>query len=839
LPCNYPIAFSGDDMMKKLSSGWFVSIKWKLVIGISLFMLLVGSILGAVAFHKLKVQQEYQLEGQAFRLAQSLRASLNQQLEKAALSAGQLVFMLEEHDTGGGVDQNFMRLTDKHWLDIQLLWNLQAIALVNEGRAVQQGGERLTTRDSQWLDSNSQAVKPVWRVECHQACHFQALVPVVFKGEMRSIFLVMDLAEILARLRVDDEIELAVFGPALMQKEGVHFWGRRLYSVSNSVRSMPLLGEAEAGLEWAQLTQTHSSYELKRESWALWNFPLGNANDGPSLLVMANIHEWQALLRQFQQSVLGIILLSLLLTGVLVTLLIWSPMSRLNRHAQLLPLLADHRFDELRQAMPRTHSGLLDEVDLLNVATHRLTDRLQSLELEVDASTLELRRLAMLDSLTGLPNKAMLLHELNKAIACVGRLHSQLALLYLDLDEFKRINDSLGHSEGDELLRIIAGRLNNCVRDMDTVFRQGGDEFLILLRCVRTEQDVRTVIHKVFACLQKPIALKNHKLIVTTSIGVALCHSPSMSAEELIRHADLAMYQAKGAGRSNFRMFSPEMQLKANNRLMIEQDIGAAISEKQLTLFLQPIVALPDGELKGFEALIRWFHPKRGLIMPGDFIPDIEESDAIIQVGNYVLEQGIALLGRLLESGWNELYLALNLSAKHYLSPGLTDFIQRLLAKQGISPARLLLEVTEESVIEQVDQAMAVMVELKQLGVRIAIDDFGTGYSSLSYLKQLPFDVLKIDRCFTSGVLENGVDTHIVTTVIDLAHNLQRIVVAEGVETQGQADFMAKMGGELAQGYLYSRPHDEAHIMSILELMEEDHIWPKADMLMGHGKLVG
>ncbi|MCG9722736.1 GGDEF domain-containing phosphodiesterase [Shewanella sp. Isolate7] len=315
-------------------------------------------------------------------------------------------------------------------------------------------------------------------------------------------------------------------------------------------------------------------------------------------------------------------------------------------------------------------------------------------------------------------------------------------------------------------------------------------------------------------------------MIVTTSIGLAYCNSSRLSAEELIQHADLAMYQAKSAGRSNYRVFSEEMLHQANNRLMIEQSIGSAINEEQLVLFLQPIVELPSGRLRGFEALIRWFHPERGLIMPGDFIPDIENSEAIIEVGNYVIRKASELIARLNSAGWDDLYIAVNLSAKHFLAADLLTVVRQEVEAQQISARSLVLEVTEESVIEQVEQAMAAMVSLKALGVRIAIDDFGTGYSSLSYLKQLAFDLLKIDRCFSANVLDGEADTHIITTVLELAHNLGREVVAEGIETQQQAECLSCQRCELGQGYYFSRPLDVASVFVVLQEIAETRLWP-------------
>lgn len=836
--------------MRFFNGRYFISLRWKLVAGVLVLLTSVGLVLGVFTYKQLINQQSYLLGNQQQRLAQNLTTSMRLAIDRASLAALQLSSLLGKPHSNLVEAQAPSRVVtheelNELWPDLQLFWDLNSLSIINkEGRVDVHAGASLSGDDYVWFTSSLDVLEPSYRFHCRDICTLQVLIPTILNGQMHYILLESGLTDILNRFRINDEFELAVLGPEQTSLSAAFnvspYWNRKLYSLSNRTESESVLREATKQWTWSELAKGDGVYDINNQPWALWVFPFEhNDKNSPVLLVLSNISNWHALLYQFQQNLLGTLLFAVLLCGGLIMVLVWSPVRRLGQHAQMLPLLAEHKFDELRQALPKKGRGLIDEVDLVNIATHRLADRLQGLEGEVDSYTKELERLAMLDTLTGLPNRAMLLHELNKAVACVGRIHNQIAIMFLDLDEFKRINDTLGHSIGDDLLKIVAARLGNSVRAMDTVFRQGGDEFIILLRGMKNNQDVRKVIHKIFASLQQPIVLGKSRLTVTTSIGVVFCKSQNVNSEELIKQAELAMYQAKEGGKSNYRVFTQEMLQQANNRLMVEQDIGLAVEEHQLSLFLQPIVALPDGKLKGFEALIRWFHPERGLIMPGNFIPDIEQSDAIIDVGNYVLAQGVAMLERFRREGYEDIYLAVNLSARHYLASGLTKYIKILLEQHGVPPACLLLEVTEESVIQELDKALVVMRELKDLGVRIAIDDFGTGYSSLSYLKQLPFDVLKIDRCFTSGVLEGGVDTHIVTTVIDLAHNMDRTVVAEGVETQEQNAFLARAGCELAQGYYYAKPQHEEKVFELLSQMGDDNIWPKDVELISPARKLG
>ncbi|MCH4292951.1 EAL domain-containing protein [Shewanella sp. 3B26] len=812
--------------MTKVSPGsWFLSLRWKVLITVFFLMTVLTLVLGNFAYRELGRQQGFLLESQQHTLQQNLSHAVSQAVDVAVSSAHQVLLL-----AGSRVFEPKLSHSEFEalWGEVQLAWGLDAFGRIAQNSHSGFYLGRLPGDDEyKWFQRWSRASVPIWRIHCVERCLLQVQVPVLKHKVAHRFYLEMELTSLLTSFRSQDEFELAVLSGREDSANADLFWGRKLFNISNRQTSLPLLEEARASLSWQDVTAKQRLYRLHGEPYALWYFSLDASDDGPGIVVLWQLDEWHQLLKAFQQNILGLLLIALLLTGALMALVAWSPIRRLEGQTRMLPLIAERRFDEVRTSLKPRTALFLDEVDMMGSSMLELADRQQSLEQDVDAYTRELERMAMLDVLTGLPNKAMLIHELNKAIACVGRVHDRIALLFLDLDAFKRINDALGHNEGDELLKIIASRLNNSVRSMDTVFRQGGDEFLILLRGIRDEQDIRRVIHKIFAALQQPVVLGNHKLIVTTSIGVAMCDSPSVNAEELIKYADLAMYQAKDAGRSNFRVFTEDMLHHANNRLMVEQDINSAIAERELSLFLQPIVGLKDGHIKGFEALVRWFHPSRGLIMPGNFIPHIEESDAIIKLGNYVLAEAVEILKRFRLLGWDDIYIAVNLSARHYLTPGLSDYIKKLLSSSMVPPQSLLLEVTEESVIEQVDKAMEVMRELKLLGVRIAIDDFGTGYSSLSYLKQLPFDVLKIDRCFTAGVLENGADTHIVTTVIDLAHHLGRTVVAEGIETELQCEFLEAAGCELAQGYLYSKPITEEKTLEVLESIAITRRWPK------------
>lgn len=423
----------------------------------------------------------------------------------------------------------------------------------------------------------------------------------------------------------------------------------------------------------------------------------------------------------------------------------------------------------------------------------------------------EIHNLAFYDVLTQLPNRRLLMDRLGSALLSTARNHLHGALLYLDLDKFKVLNDTLGHDHGDLLLIEVAHRLRSCVREMDTVARLGGDEFVILIEDVDASSDVSSrkismIAEKIRSTLSAPYQLKHASYISSPSIGVALFCGESETVESLIKHADMAMYKAKDSGRNTVRFFDPAMQLAVEARASLEADLRYAILEQQLHLYYQIQV---DNERHpiGAEALVRWIHPVRGMVSPAQFIPIAEESSIILDLGNWVLETACRQL-----SAWtnNEqsrhLALAVNVSAQQFKQDDFVGDIERLLNVYQLKPSNLKLELTESVVLNNVSEVIAKMHALKALGVQISLDDFGTGYSSLSYLKILPLDQIKIDQSFVRDITTDPNDEVMVKTIIDMAQNFRLNVIAEGVETESQLAFLRKKGCMSYQGYLFSKP---------------------------------
>jgi diguanylate cyclase (GGDEF)-like protein/PAS domain S-box-containing protein len=419
---------------------------------------------------------------------------------------------------------------------------------------------------------------------------------------------------------------------------------------------------------------------------------------------------------------------------------------------------------------------------------------------------IKMEQLAYVDSLTGLANRILLRDRLEQSLKAVQRNGSHMALLYIDLDQFKRINDSLGHDVGDALLMQVADRLRHCVRHQDTVARMGGDEFVILLTDIDGMASASSVARKILDSMREPHKLLRHEIIITPSIGITIAPDDSLNADILLKNADLAMYRAKEQGRNNYQYFTEEMNARVLDQLLMEHELRRAISNNELQLVFQPQMELSSGKLVGVETLVRWQHPEKGLLSPDHFIPVAEETGLIVQLGEWVLINACRQWRSLQQVGKPPVKLAVNLSARQFRDPELVDMIQRALTITNFQPINLELEVTETILMEYLDHAVEVLKQIKSLGIAIIIDDFGTGYSSLNYLKRMPLDMLKIDKSFISDIPNSQDDMEIAAAVIAMAHKLNLKVVAEGVETEAQWNFLKNNQCDIAQGYLMGRP---------------------------------
>jgi diguanylate cyclase (GGDEF)-like protein/PAS domain S-box-containing protein len=422
------------------------------------------------------------------------------------------------------------------------------------------------------------------------------------------------------------------------------------------------------------------------------------------------------------------------------------------------------------------------------------------------AMALQILHSAEHDFLTGLPNRLLLSDRVGQAISMATRHGNKVAVLFLDLDGFKHINDSLGHPAGDKLLQSAGKRLADCVGESDTVSRQGGDEFVVLLSDVEKWEDAAVTARRLLRSLAEGHAVDQHDLHITASIGISVYPDDGLDAETLIKNADTAMYQAKENGRHSYQFFKPAMYARAVERQLIEEGLRRAVERQELTLYYQPKVCLRTGKITGAEALLRWTHPGRGLVSPAEFIPVAEDCGLIIPIGNWALREACRQTKAWIDAGLPMGSIAVNVSAIEFRGDNFLPGVLAALADTGLSAEALEIELTESVLMKRAEVAETILAALREIGVQVAIDDFGTGYSSLSYLRKFPVDILKIDQSFIRQIGATPDETGIVTAVVSMAHSLKLKVVAEGVETLEELEFLRAHHCDEVQGYYFSRP---------------------------------
>ncbi|MGN6701445.1 MAG: putative bifunctional diguanylate cyclase/phosphodiesterase [Burkholderiaceae bacterium] len=465
---------------------------------------------------------------------------------------------------------------------------------------------------------------------------------------------------------------------------------------------------------------------------------------------------------------------------------------------------------EEARALREKLAALEEQLRQLREANEHLVGATLHAQTLSDAMELAKRQLfhaAHHDPLTGLPNRKHLHDQLERAMALAGRYGQKLAILFLDLDRFKHVNDSLGHSVGDRLLQSVATRIRQCVRGSDIVSRQGGDEFLVLMPCIAHEDEAVRLASKIQAAIGAPHAIDGDCLLqVTASIGICLYPDHGSDPDALVRCADGAMYHAKEQGRDHCHVFSQELEDRAIERQVLENSLHGALDRGEFVLHYQPRVDLATGGIAGAEALLRWRHPQRGIVHPAQFVPVAEDNGAIIAIGQWALRTACAQMRAWLDTGLPLGRIAVNVSALEFRSRGFLDGVRAILADTGLDPHCLEIELTESVLMKDAASAVAVLASLDALGVQLAVDDFGTGYSSLNYLKRFPISALKIDQSFVRGLETIAEDAVIVGAVIGMGKSLNLKVIAEGVETDEQLAFLRQHHCDEVQGYLFGRP---------------------------------
>lgn len=545
-----------------------------------------------------------------------------------------------------------------------------------------------------------------------------------------------------------------------------------------------------------------------------------------------SIHDRTAQVNQMNRYQKGVFASAILLFVVFTTathLSFRRLRKRLLNLSTRLPLLAEQQYEAFSSSKLSKHQrhlfGFSDELDDLEEATEELSNQLASLNKQNVRNLEKLEQMAMYDGLTDLPNRNMLNYQIEKQLAQSQRSNKFVALLFVDLDDFKKVNDAFGHEVGDQLLKVAGHRILQTVRDADVVTRFGGDEFVVLITDIDASVQAERVAKKLVSAFAQPILVDANTFHISISIGVSVTQSAQLSSVELLKHADIAMFEAKRMQGSVYRLFDSNMNQRVMRRVDLESAARSAMLDNQFRLALQPIIDLQSRQLIGFEALLRWHHPEKGLIPPGEFIPILENTPFMLQLDYWLIARACRLIQSLEESGFTTLKMCINLSASQFADASLVKYLSEQIGKYDINPQNMQLELTETALVADMASTVSVIEKIRELGCKIAIDDFGTGYASLSYLKNIPADVVKLDQSFIQGMMDNQSDRNIVFATISMVSGIGKVVVAEGIEIPTQYEILCHFGCQLGQGYLISRPFDEDKLWSMLEENTKNNLW--------------
>ncbi len=815
----------------------FISLKWKTAFTL---ILLLGILVGALSWYFLQ-RFHQQFDREIFEQRSYHASLLNQVIHRSGESAhktiSDVVLQRSQPRTAASPTALFNSLEnnlERQFPELNRHWLIDQAVLVDSDNNLV--SKRYSTRNKdahieQWLAGLSEKEKlGTLGMSCSQSGCFQIFnFPVFYSNsQIGNVLMKRPLQALLNQVITEPPVHIGVIQPNVVQgdkyelekastRPTVEQWNADIFGTAFVDKDLAAIRKAGELFPLETLMGKAFVIDIDGTFYSISVMPVRgfNPNQARYLLitdVTAKRHEMLATI--YQEILVMTAIASVFLIYLLA--LSWRQFERIKHQLKIFPLIGEKQFKEARDIVLQHRNKTLyrDEIDSLDDVVTSLTYQLESLEKAVSLRNREMERLSLFDSFTGLANRNLFQYELQSDVMTFEANGGMVAAVILDLDKFKRINDTIGHQQGDMLLGKVGARLKNATKSLGLVARLGGDEFGIILRSAKATSHIELLSHKILELIHKPIDLDGHNVVISGSLGVALA-TQGQDADELIKNAEIAMYTAKNSGGNAYRIFDPAMATEAHANLSLETDIRRAFKDKEFTLFLQPKVNM-DAAIEGFEALIRWDHPDRGMVPPIEFIPVMENLGLISELDNFVLDASCRQL-HLLQRHYPNISIAVNISSTHFTDKNFIVFLKQCLEKYPIDPSLLELEITETLLMENMSTGMEVIQEIKEIGVSIAIDDFGTGYSSLSYLKKLPVDTIKIDREFIKDIPDSESDMQISSVIIFLAKQLDFKVVAEGVETKEQLVFLKANHCDLAQGFLFSKPVPAHKAILLLE----------------------
>ena len=803
----------------------YLSLSWKVSLLLLAVMLLL--LVGFTSLSLLHMNDRFEAQ-QAQRKVQGQQyfTLYNQSTEQQLLTWLQSYIELQQVGHADDFDA-FSQSLAQQVESLQLNFSLRQLTLFRaDGSVLFQNDSRpLPEQAADILQQTLETERPQSVLACQQYCNKLISLPLLNRnGDVAVLLLVTELTEVLYNLHRTLGLHVAVIR---RRSDTVAEQRFALLQASDEALIKALYRQVSGQLSFKQIHEHGAIVHLQQRQYYSHLLPLTSvAADSFWLLMLEDVTALVQDETRYKQRIIQLAVACF----VVLSLLIWWFSRRFSRRllqlAAALPLLAQRRYAEFRFSSLQREPWLADELSTFNTSARTLGNQLEVLDQQLAQKTSSLQHMAMFDQLTGLANRNQLQSSLQQALAAIAQHHCYVGLLFLDLDKFKTINNSRSHVVGDQLLIETARRLESIATEHDVVCRFGGDEFAVLLPKLQSPEQAEALARRVLALFEQPFVFVQATLRLTASIGISYSNDAMQNADELIRCADLAMYQAKAHGRNCTVVFNHQMSADLAARVQLEAELRQALLLQQFSLSLQPQVDLGTGKLSGFEALIRWQHPVRGVVGPDEFIPVLEQAQLIVDVGYWVFDRACRYAVQLNAAGLVDVVIAVNMAADQFLHAKLPDRFSQILRRYNLPARQFELEITETTLISNFNDTLAMMHRLKALGFRFAIDDFGAGYSSLNYLKRMPVDVIKIDKSFVLGMLDSQQDCQIVLSTIAMVHKLGLDVVAEGVETFAMTQLLQQHQCNFAQGYYFSRPLTEQQLPAFLELLGQG--WPAA-----------
>lgn len=807
--------------MKKNATGPInVSLIWKVLF----FLFLFQSIALTLYAYLAKQELDKRLIQEKVSFKETSNSYLKNAIESHAQNIENTIYKVAGIKASN--DQQFIDYLKQDWPKISDEWGATGTALYrnNEKIAFKHGQLNLVDIVPH-IRSSSLTGWPEHYIICDKNCLINIVIPLEFSANhatliiSTSLFKPLNQFQQMLKLKTSMLMPISSANQADIPLNRLNWLGStfRMINMEANQKFYEILKVMSKKTSLNKLLLEGNTAQVKDKYYYISAMPTPfDAEKSSYLITLNDISQTRQLDQEFNNKFLLFSVTTMLVMFLVVLIVLWHPIARIKRLREYLPSLAKN--GQIRALSTRKHSNIFeDEIDILEDSSNDLAHRLHQLHFTVEDREKSLQKLAMFDSGTGLPNRDHFLTVLQQNISQLKSDNKFIAILFIDLDRFKQINDTLGHDVGDQILNTVGKRLQNSIRTSDLVARLGGDEFTILLNNLTSRYTILKIVKLILSKFEEPANINNRMINIQLSIGITVVSDPAASVTDTIKQADIAMYTAKASKLKRFSFFQNEMESIIKNQFNLLNDFQQALTKGELQLHFQPFYSLQDQHLIGFESLIRWHHSERGLLTPDKFLHVIKDTEYMPILENWVLLEGIKKCRRLNELSHQELILSINLGADKFMSTNLVNTIRELLNSHQVQPQNIYIEILEDTLIADVEAAIERISELQILGVKVSLDDFGVGYSSLNYLRRLPADNIKIDRSFVNEILKSETDQKLLSSLISMLINIGKTVTAEGVENKAQQQWLKLHGCHIGQGYYYDKPLSEDNALKLIK----------------------